>query len=97
MSDIAIAGIARADAPPASPADFIALLKPRAMSLACFTGAVGGLFIRGALTLWREQSDRAARRLFAFSILNLFLILALLVTDRLAEPLVLRLAAARGF
>ena len=58
---------------------------------------LGGFFIRGALTLWREKSDHAARRLFAFSILYLFLIFALLVADRLAEPWVLRLAAACGF
>jgi protoheme IX farnesyltransferase len=58
---------------------------------------LGGFFIRGALTLWREKSDRAARQLFAFSILYLFLIFALLVADRLAEPWVLRLAAACGF
>jgi protoheme IX farnesyltransferase len=54
-----------------------------------YTGAVYGsasvglgiLFLAGAYQVWREKSDRAAKRLFAYSILYLFLLFALLMVD----------------
>ena len=49
-----------------------------ALSLA-FTGA--------ALRVWHDETDRSARRMFAFSLLYLFLIFTLLLTDHLAGHL----------
>ncbi len=43
---------------------------------------LGVLFITFAVRLWRQSSERLARRTFAFSILYLFLIFALLLIDR---------------
>ncbi|MBI3452555.1 MAG: protoheme IX farnesyltransferase [Rhodospirillales bacterium] len=44
--------------------------------------AVLGLaFVAGALVLWREPSEIAAKRLFGFSIVYLFLLFALLIVD----------------
>jgi len=47
---------------------------------------LGVLFLLAALAVWRAPSgpatDRAAKRLFAFSILYLFLLFALLILDR---------------
>ena len=43
---------------------------------------LGGLFTMFAVRLWRHGSERLARRTFAFSILYLFLIFALLLIDR---------------
>ena len=43
---------------------------------------LGVLFITLAVRLWRQSSERLARRTFAFSILYLFLIFALLLIDR---------------
>ena len=43
---------------------------------------LGGLFTMFAVRLWRQSSERLARRTFAFSILYLFLIFALLLIDR---------------
>jgi protoheme IX farnesyltransferase len=44
---------------------------------------LGALFIYGAFRVWREKSDRAAKGLFAYSILYLFLLFALLMADAL--------------
>jgi protoheme IX farnesyltransferase len=49
--------------------------------------AVLGLaFIAGALRVAREKSEAAARALFAFSILYLFLLFALVIADALVGP-----------
>ncbi len=42
---------------------------------------LSGLFLLGAVRVWREKSDRAARRLFGFSILFLFGIFAALLIE----------------
>jgi protoheme IX farnesyltransferase len=68
-------------------------LAPYLMGLA---GAVYGaaalglsvLFTGFAVAVWREDGDACARRMFAFSILYLFLLFALLVVDRAAPGLV---------
>ena len=44
---------------------------------------LGMVFLAGAYKLWREKSDRAAKALFAYSILYLFLLFALLMVDAL--------------
>ena len=44
---------------------------------------LGALFLAGAYKVWREKSDRAAKGLFAYSILYLFLLFALLMADAL--------------
>ncbi len=56
-----------------------------------YTGAVYGgasvvlgmVFLAGAYQVWREKSDRAAKALFAYSILYLFLLFAALMVDAL--------------
>jgi protoheme IX farnesyltransferase len=45
---------------------------------------LGGLFLLRAWRLWREESRQAARGLFGFSILYLFLIFFTLLADRVA-------------
>jgi protoheme IX farnesyltransferase len=47
---------------------------------------LGVVFIAGALRVAREKSEAAARALFAFSILYLFLLFALVIADALAGP-----------
>ncbi|MBM3486691.1 MAG: protoheme IX farnesyltransferase [Alphaproteobacteria bacterium] len=44
---------------------------------------LGGLFVAGAVAVWRNASERNARRLFGFSILYLFLLFAALIAERL--------------
>ena len=44
---------------------------------------LGILFLLAAVRVWREKSDRAAKGLFAFSILYLFLLFAFLIADAL--------------
>jgi protoheme IX farnesyltransferase len=39
-------------------------------------------FTGSAIRVWRDESDRSARRMFAFSLLYLFLIFSLLLADR---------------
>jgi len=46
-------------------------------------GLLGAAFILGAADLARTRTDASARRLFAFSILYLFLVFVLLIVDRL--------------
>ncbi len=48
---------------------------------AAVASLLGALFVLCAAHLWWDGSERAARRLFAFSILYLFLIFAVLVAD----------------
>ncbi len=43
---------------------------------------LGALFVAGALRVMRQQNDRAAMRLFGFSILYLFLVFAAVLVDR---------------
>jgi protoheme IX farnesyltransferase len=43
---------------------------------------LGGLFILAAVRVWFDSGERAARQMFAFSILYLFLLFTLLIVDR---------------
>jgi protoheme IX farnesyltransferase len=45
-------------------------------------GVLGLLFVAGALGVWRDVGDGAAKRLFGYSIVYLFLLFALLILDR---------------
>ncbi|MBI1777268.1 MAG: protoheme IX farnesyltransferase [Proteobacteria bacterium] len=45
--------------------------------------ALGLLFVIAALRVWFEEGDRAAKHMFAYSILYLFMLFALLIVDRL--------------
>src|ERR1041384_7145428 len=47
-------------------------------------GALSLAFTGTALRVWRDESDRSARQMFAFSLLYLFLIFVLLLAGRLA-------------
>ena len=47
-------------------------------------GALSLAFTGTALRVWRDESDRSARQMFAFSLLYLFLIFVLLLAERLA-------------
>jgi protoheme IX farnesyltransferase len=44
--------------------------------------ALSALFTAAAVRVWRDEGDRSAKDMFAFSILYLFLLFALLVLDR---------------
>ncbi|HSE78541.1 MAG TPA: heme o synthase [Alphaproteobacteria bacterium] len=62
-------------------------LAPWALGLAGYVyafgvGALSLLFVAGALAVWRESGDGAAKRLFGYSIVYLFLVFALLIFDR---------------
>jgi protoheme IX farnesyltransferase len=43
---------------------------------------LSGLFILAAVRVWFDRSERAARQMFAFSIVYLFLLFTLLIVDR---------------
>ena len=43
---------------------------------------LGALFILAAIAVCRDATDRSAKRMFAYSILYLFLLFALLIVDR---------------
>jgi protoheme IX farnesyltransferase len=43
---------------------------------------LGLVFLAGAVALWRDSGDRAAKALFGYSVLYLFLLFALLMIDR---------------
>jgi protoheme IX farnesyltransferase len=43
---------------------------------------LGALFILAAVRVWFDSGERAARQMFAFSILYLFLLFTLLIVDR---------------
>jgi heme o synthase len=47
-------------------------------------GALSLLFTGTALRVWRDESEQSARRMFAFSLLYLFLVFALLLADHIA-------------
>jgi protoheme IX farnesyltransferase len=44
--------------------------------------ALGGLLVAGAVQVWRERSEKAAKLLFGYSVLYLFLLFALMLLDR---------------
>jgi heme o synthase len=44
-------------------------------------GVLSVLFTATAIGVWRDASDRGARRMFAFSLLYLFLIFTVLLID----------------
>jgi protoheme IX farnesyltransferase len=54
------------------------------MGVPYFAAAVvlGGLFIRGAVRLWRDRTPKAARGLYLYSILYLFALFAAMAFDR---------------
>jgi len=43
---------------------------------------LGAGFVRHALRVWRDETDKAARPMFGYSILYLFMIFAFLLIDR---------------
>jgi protoheme IX farnesyltransferase len=45
-------------------------------------GLLGLVLICGALAVWRDSGETAAKRLFGYSIVYLFLLFALLILDR---------------
>jgi protoheme IX farnesyltransferase len=45
-------------------------------------GVLGLLLVAGAVAVWRDDGDSAAKRLFGYSIVYLFLLFALLILDR---------------
>ena len=47
---------------------------------------LGLVFVAGAMAVWRDQGDAAARRLFGYSIVYLFLLFAVMMIDRAAGP-----------
>ena len=49
---------------------------------AAAAGILGLLFILAAVRVWFDSGERAARQMFAFSILYLFLLFTLLIVDR---------------
>ena len=49
---------------------------------ACAAALLGGLFVVAAVRVWYDSSERAARQMFAYSILYLFLLFTLLILDR---------------
>jgi protoheme IX farnesyltransferase len=48
------------------------------------TTLLGLILIAGAVAVWRDQGESAAKRLFGYSIVYLFLVFALLILDRVA-------------
>ncbi len=62
-------------------------LAPWAMGIAgnvygVVAAVLGALFIAAALSVCRDKTDRSAKRMFAYSILYLFLLFSLLIVDR---------------
>jgi protoheme IX farnesyltransferase len=43
---------------------------------------LSGLFVVAAVRVWFDRGERAARQMFAFSILYLFLLFTLIIVDR---------------
>ncbi len=65
-----------------------ATLAPWALGLAgplygACAGVLNGLFTAAAIRVWRDDGDRSARHMFAFSLLYLSLIFTLLLVDHL--------------
>ena len=54
---------------------------PASQGWALFTTVLGVIFLALAITVWRTRTDRAARRLFGYSILYLFLVFGGLMVD----------------
>jgi heme o synthase len=52
------------------------------MIYAAGTAALGLILIAGAVAVWRDSGETAAKRLFGYSIIYLFLVFALLIFDR---------------
>ena len=48
---------------------------------------LGLILIAGATAVWRDTGDTAAKRLFGYSIVYLFLVFALLILDRIPAGL----------
>ncbi|MBL4908207.1 MAG: protoheme IX farnesyltransferase [Sneathiella sp.] len=46
---------------------------------------LGGIFLFGALKVWRQKDEKSAKQLFAFSILFLFLIFAMLLGESIVK------------
>jgi len=47
---------------------------------------LGLVFLAGAVAVWRDNGDRAAKALFGYSIIYLFLLFALVMIDRVPAP-----------
>ena len=47
---------------------------------------LGLVFLAGAVAVWRDDGDRAAKALFGYSIIYLFLLFALVMIDRVPAP-----------
>jgi protoheme IX farnesyltransferase len=45
------------------------------------TAVLGAIFLALAVRIWRSTGDRAAKHMFAYSILYLFLLFALLLAE----------------
>jgi protoheme IX farnesyltransferase len=45
---------------------------------------MGLAFVGAAVAVWRDETDRAPKRMFAFSIFYLFVLFALMIADRTA-------------
>ena len=69
-----------------SPSDpLYAHLDTLGMSGLLYAVGAGGLsllFTASAIRVWRDESERSARQMFAFSLAYLFLIFVLLLADR---------------
>jgi protoheme IX farnesyltransferase len=68
-----------------------AAVAPYAVGIAglvYLAGAIvlGLLFVLCAVRVWLDRTDRAAKQMFGFSILYLFLLFALLIGERIAVP-----------
>ena len=73
---------------------YTVLLAPIAMAptLLGFAGWVygaasallGAVFVAAAVAVWRDGTDRSAKRMFGFSIFHLFALFALLIVDRVS-------------
>jgi len=68
-----------------------AAVAPYAVGIAglvYLAGAIvlGLLFVLCAVRVWFDRTDRAAKQMFGFSILYLFLLFALLIGERIAVP-----------
>jgi protoheme IX farnesyltransferase len=61
-----------------------ALLGIAGIAYALAALALGALFVAGAFAVWRDQGETAAKRLFGYSIVYLFLLFAILMIDRAA-------------
>jgi protoheme IX farnesyltransferase len=48
---------------------------------------LGLVFLAGAVAVWRDDGDRAAKALFGYSIIYLFLLFALVMIDRVPAPI----------